>query len=107
MIHSALHDQMVSKRNEILRRLAAVGGELGAREQPRSADSGERAIELENLDVLFELDAATRLELGQINHTLEKIEAGTYGICSSCGKPIDPRRLQALPYAETCIACAA
>jgi RNA polymerase-binding transcription factor DksA len=37
---------------------------------------------------------------------LDKLGAGTYGSCESCGKPIAPARLEAKPAARTCIDCA-
>ena len=43
--------------------------------------------------------------LEQVNHALERIEEGTYGICEMCGQPIPEERLEALPYANRCIAC--
>jgi len=36
---------------------------------------------------------------------LERIEAGTYGICASCGQQIPPARLEANPWASLCIDC--
>lgn len=98
--------ELLRKRGEILQRVAQLGGDVGARAEPYSADADERAIELENLDVLFEIDAASRFELGQINRALERIDDGTYGRCSRCGRPIDPTRQQALPHVETCRICA-
>ncbi len=46
------------------------------------------------------------VELTEIDHALSRIEAGTYGLCSNCGKPIGVARLRARPYAELCIDCA-
>ena len=46
-------------------------------------------------------------ELGEISRALARLEAGDYGICTTCGEPIDPKRLKVLPYAEHCVACAA
>jgi RNA polymerase-binding protein DksA len=48
-----------------------------------------------------------RQELAQIEHALEKIEKGTYGMCDNCGKPISPERLEALPQATLCMNCKA
>lgn len=45
-------------------------------------------------------------ELADTGRALARLDAGDYGICTSCGEPIDPKRLEALPYAERCIACA-
>ena len=45
--------------------------------------------------------------LAQIEDALKKIEEGTFGTCSRCGKPISPARLEALPYATLCVDCQA
>lgn len=36
---------------------------------------------------------------------LTRVERGTYGICDSCGKPIAPERLEAIPAARSCMEC--
>jgi DnaK suppressor protein len=41
--------------------------------------------------------------LGEIDAALTRIEAGTYGICTVCGRPIGEQRLEALPWASLCI----
>ena len=43
--------------------------------------------------------------LAAIETALERIEAGTYGTCKSCGQPIAPERLEAYPWASLCIGC--
>jgi len=43
--------------------------------------------------------------LQSIDAALKRIDAGTYGICANCGKPISEGRLQARPYAALCIDC--
>ena len=40
-----------------------------------------------------------------IDMALERIEAGTFGICDACGKAIGKERLEAVPHARMCIAC--
>ncbi len=44
--------------------------------------------------------------LENVEAALERIEAGKYGTCEACGKPIPKQRLDALPQAATCLACA-
>jgi RNA polymerase-binding protein DksA len=41
--------------------------------------------------------------LAEIEAALARIEDGTYGKCSACGKPIAAERLEAVPYATLCI----
>jgi DnaK suppressor protein len=43
--------------------------------------------------------------LADVEAALERIEAGTYGRCVRCGSPIAAERLEALPWAATCIDC--
>jgi RNA polymerase-binding protein DksA len=43
--------------------------------------------------------------LEAIDAALARLEAGTYGTCVRCGKPIAPERLEALPWAAQCIDC--
>jgi DnaK suppressor protein len=43
--------------------------------------------------------------LAQVDAALERIDAGTYGSCASCGRPIAPDRLEAIPWAALCIDC--
>ncbi len=44
--------------------------------------------------------------LDDVDHALVQLEAGSYGVCESCGRPIATERLAARPAARTCIACA-
>ena len=41
-----------------------------------------------------------RRELEEVNHALEKIKKGTYGICEKSGEPIPMERLRAEPHAR-------
>jgi RNA polymerase-binding transcription factor DksA len=43
--------------------------------------------------------------LEQVNKALARMEAGTYGICANCGKPISPARLMARPFSIYDINC--
>ncbi|MEO8287801.1 MAG: TraR/DksA C4-type zinc finger protein [Chloroflexota bacterium] len=51
------------------------------------------------------LQGSVQRELDQINVALSRIEAGTYGTCANCGKPINPARLEARPSSIYCIDC--
>ncbi|WP_295014027.1 TraR/DksA C4-type zinc finger protein [uncultured Microbacterium sp.] len=49
-------------------------------------------------------DAAA--ELHQVDDALTRMNAGTYGVCAVCGRPIPTARLEVRPFAEHCVACA-
>lgn len=50
--------------------------------------------------------AGARQDLEALDRAAARLAVGTYGRCGRCGGPIAPERLDALPAAETCIACA-
>jgi len=66
------------------------------------ADHGTDAFERNMTLGLMEGEART---LRQIGEALDAIEAGRYGLCSTCGEPIPIARLEALPFAGTCVPC--
>ncbi len=51
------------------------------------------------------LAANSREKLEQVEHALERLDNGTYGVCESCGNPIGKMRVQAAPRATLCLAC--
>ncbi|MCW2647562.1 MAG: conjugal transfer protein TraR [Pseudonocardiales bacterium] len=66
------------------------------------ADAGSKTFEREQEQSI----AANRLDLlTQIQRAVERIDAGTYGFCESCGKPIPKARLKAFPSATLDVAC--
>jgi DnaK suppressor protein len=52
-----------------------------------------------------ESDRRRQRQLAKIDGALRRIEAQTFGICSSCGEEIDPRRLWADPTFTKCVPC--
>ncbi len=63
-------------------------------------DFGGDASDEETTYKILEIESQ---ELEQIDEALEKIVAGTYGICEDSGRPIGMDRLRALPFASLCI----
>jgi DnaK suppressor protein len=43
--------------------------------------------------------------LAEVEHSLHKLDDGTYGLCDNCGQPINRARLEALPQANLCLNC--
>ena len=74
--------------------------------KPGSRDWQDRATEKQNEEVLEQLSAAERAEIEDIRAALIRIREGTYALCVKCGGAIAPKRLEALPYTNSCITCA-
>lgn len=56
-------------------------------------------------EIDYTLEENSENVLKEIDKALEKIEAGTFGVCETCGKTIAEERLAAIPYATQCIDC--
>jgi RNA polymerase-binding protein DksA len=66
---------------------------------------GDTATVTYEREMDYTLEENSEAVLGAIDRALGRIEAGTYGTCQRCGKPIAEERLEALPWAELCIQC--
>lgn len=98
-----LLETLTNKKNELTNRIAAIENDF---KKGRSQDFSEQTTETENDQVLDEIHHEAKVELLQINEALLRIENNSYGICVGCEDAISSARLQALPYANTCIGCA-
>lgn len=80
----------------------------------REAREGERDDEHdpEGPTVAYEWSRVTAIQaealahLREIDGALGRLDDGSYGVCTRCGKPIARARLDARPAAELCIDCA-
>ncbi|MFF1713021.1 TraR/DksA family transcriptional regulator [Streptomyces sp. NPDC058268] len=66
------------------------------------ADTGTKNITREHE---MSLAANAREMLEQTERALERLDAGTYGVCENCGNPIGKARMQAFPRATLCMDC--
>jgi len=57
--------------------------------------------------ILAELEDIEIEILREIDKALERMRDGTYGLCEVCAKPIEEKRLEALPWTTLCIQHAA
>ncbi|MDQ3992298.1 MAG: TraR/DksA family transcriptional regulator [Actinomycetota bacterium] len=70
-----------------------------------SADNhmGDLATETFDRELDYTLEDNAETVLAEIDAALRRIDNGTYGTCQMCGRPIDPDRLEARPWATLCI----
>lgn len=98
--------QVLLKRRDALRK--ALAGDLSLLKELREQSSGDVvdfALDSAQDEISSQLAEVESRELSQIETALELMREGRYGICEGCDKPIPLARLQALPYAATCIEC--
>ncbi len=105
-----LCERLKKEKAQILERLKHLRAGQALGERREGSPFGKRE---EEASEAFELEKRLTLEkgltntVGAIDRALEKWEAGTYGLCDSCGQPIEPARLEALPQASLCLGCKA
>lgn len=97
---------LLSRRDELRERLASVASDLRREAEPLSPDFAEQAAQRENDEVLGSLYLGIQTELREVDQALERIKIGRYGICDSCGQPIETARLTSLPHVRRCGLCA-
>jgi DnaK suppressor protein len=84
--------------SQIAERLSDAVGDAG----DDQADAGAKTFEREHE---LAMTQNARDLLAQNEQALARIDAGTYGVCESCGQPIGKARLQAFPRATLCVSC--
>jgi RNA polymerase-binding protein DksA len=67
----------------------------------------EEATESFELEKRLALEKQVRANLAEVEHALDKLSKGTYGLCDVCGQPIHADRLEAMPHANLCMSCKA
>lgn len=97
---------LLVKRRDALRK--ALAGDLSLLKSLRDQNGGDvvdAALDAAQDEISSKLAEVESRELASIEMALEKMRAGSYGACEVCGGKIPLARLNALPYATTCIDC--
>lgn len=96
-----IRERLIKRRDELL------GIQRNNEETQRTL--GEHDIEPEETaqkesiaDVLADLDDREEKEIAAIDHALSMMETGQYGSCEVCGKRINKKRLDAIPWTAFC-----
>jgi DnaK suppressor protein len=97
--------RLIARGSELNDRIHRVQVDLSRTREPLPRDSEDAAIVLENDEVLRAIEATATSEMHHIDHALERIDAGAFGICESCGDEIEHTRLDVVPYATRCGRC--
>jgi RNA polymerase-binding protein DksA len=72
-------------------------------DQPSDNHIGDTASATVEREIDYGLEEGAEQTLAAIDAALARIDAGTYGTCERCGKPIGEERLEAIPHATLCI----
>jgi RNA polymerase-binding transcription factor DksA len=97
--------EVAAYRQRLWEAAARLGGQVTALEAEARQPTGTAVGTAEEATALSLLHTEEG-SLAEVNAALDRIDRGTYGRCEACGKPVAKTRLDALPHARHCIACA-
>lgn len=107
-----IRKRLMEQREELEHQLAAI--EESATGLSQSEMSGEVSYDEDFADAgSFTFEREKEFSIAnnvtdlrsKTDRALHRIEEGSYGICESCGQPIEPARLKALPHVTLCLKC--
>lgn len=99
-------------RTEAAARVASIAATLGEFAHDREGSNDDDEHDPEGVTLSSEWSRLTGIaeaaasELRQVDDAIARLEAGTYGVCAGCGRPIPAARLEVRPFATHCVACA-
>ena len=103
----SIRQRLLEQRAALFRKVARVEDDLRWLDTNVEPEIEEEGQEESIARLLARLDDRGKAEIEAIDMALARIATGDYGHCLSCGKDIPAARLEAMPTAVTCVACAA
>lgn len=100
-----LKKRLLMKKQELLETMTQDESEGRGFDESGTQDLADKATNSYTKEFLFGLSDAERTLLMAVDEALARVREGTYGLCVSCGGAVQPKRLEALPWARHCLSC--
>jgi DnaK suppressor protein len=97
--------RLLALQQQLMQRIFGMEASMLAMDTDRDIERTDRVQEEAAEVALTALDEQGRREMAAIQAALARLDAGTYGICDTCGETISAARLTAMPMAHRCVAC--
>ena len=110
---NGLRRKLMEERYRLHRQVADLRAAWRPEELQTGGDNTPLSEEADAAQAIEERETGTRRldwlvdRADGIGRALRRLDDGTYGVCESCGGPIAPERLAAIPEATLCVDCAA
>jgi DnaK suppressor protein len=95
--------RLLDKERELVEEMARLGDEARDSGETEVRDSTDDATFAQSTSEALEEDALASQTLAEVRDALKRIEDGTYGKCTACGRQIEAHRLEAVPWAAYCL----
>lgn len=96
---------MLTMREDILNKAKKLKEDSYSLGTDGTQDMADAASNTYTVDILMSISNNDLNILKDIDNALDKISAGTYGICEECEEKISEKRLEVNPVARYCITC--
>jgi DnaK suppressor protein len=104
-VRDALEAEAAGLRRDIEEAESHIADRLGDGIREAGDDEADVGVKTFEREHEFQMTSNARRLLEQTEQALSRIDAGTYGVCGSCGQPIGKARLMAFPRAVLCVRC--
>lgn len=104
--YDEVRQNLISMLEELDERLTTITNDVRHTDEVVERDFEEMATQNENNEVQDFLGNSARVEIAAIKQAIARIDSGDYDVCQTCGEPINPERLKAVPFSIQCIKCA-
>ena len=95
--------RLLDKERELVQEMARLEDEARDSGEAEVRDPTDDATSSESTSEALEEDALVSRTLTEVRDALKRIDDGTYGKCTVCGRPIEAARLEAVPWAAYCL----
>lgn len=96
-------DLLLEERKEIMDNLMSDDETLNDLNNKDEGDLADQAYAHYEKNLVLGISKTEQQTLKKIDEALKRIEKGMYGVCETCGKPIEKGRLEVIPYTTLCI----
>jgi DnaK suppressor protein len=101
----AFKKRLETRQQELRRMVTRTEQDGRTVDEDSAQDIADRAASSYTKEFLFHQSNNDRQLLQMVENALSRIREGTFGECISCGKDINPKRLDAVPWTRHCIEC--
>ncbi|PYV52179.1 MAG: RNA polymerase-binding protein DksA [Acidobacteria bacterium] len=97
--------RLETRQQELRRMVTRTQQDGRSADEDTAQDIADKAASSYNKEFLFHQSNADRQLLQMVENALARIREGNFGECISCGKEINSKRLDAVPWTRHCIEC--
>jgi DnaK suppressor protein len=97
--------RLETRQQELRRNVSRTEQDGRSTDEDAAQDIADRAASSYNKEFLFHQSNNERKLLQMVESARDRIRQGSFGECISCGKEINPKRLEAVPWTRHCIEC--